>query len=108
MLERPDECDAQKRSSTESMPFDKPTTGKVAVKVINHYGDEVQGVFALIVEKIDDDSLTILDEADRREGVREGGRILPSANRPTVCSIGRGNKCHFHAGSALPSWTTYP
>ncbi len=26
---------------TESLPFAKPTTGKIAVKVINHYGDEV-------------------------------------------------------------------
>jgi adenine-specific DNA-methyltransferase len=27
--------------STISRPFDRPTTGKIAVKVINHYGDEV-------------------------------------------------------------------
>jgi adenine-specific DNA-methyltransferase len=27
--------------STKSIPFDKPKTGKVAIKVINHYGDEV-------------------------------------------------------------------
>jgi len=33
--------------STESQPFDKPTTGKFAVKVINHYGDEVLKVFAV-------------------------------------------------------------
>jgi adenine-specific DNA-methyltransferase len=26
---------------TTSLPFDKPQTGKIAVKVINHYGDEV-------------------------------------------------------------------
>jgi adenine-specific DNA-methyltransferase len=31
--------------STESRPFDKPETGKIAVKVINHYGDEVLKVF---------------------------------------------------------------
>ncbi len=30
---------------TESRPFDKPETGKIAVKVINHYGDEVLKVF---------------------------------------------------------------
>jgi adenine-specific DNA-methyltransferase len=30
---------------TESVPFDKPTTGKIAVKVINDYGDEVLQVF---------------------------------------------------------------
>jgi adenine-specific DNA-methyltransferase len=31
--------------STKSRPFDPPTTGKIAVKVINHYGDEVLKVF---------------------------------------------------------------
>ncbi len=30
---------------TESVPFAKPTTGKIAVKVINDYGDEVLQVF---------------------------------------------------------------
>ena len=33
--------------STKSRPFDPPTTGKIAVKVINHYGDEVLKVFEL-------------------------------------------------------------
>jgi len=32
--------------STKSRPFDKPETGKIAVKVINHYGDEVLKVFS--------------------------------------------------------------
>jgi adenine-specific DNA-methyltransferase len=31
--------------STVSRPFDAPETGKIAVKVINHYGDEVLKVF---------------------------------------------------------------
>ena len=31
--------------STVSRPFDKPDSGKIAVKVINHYGDEVLKVF---------------------------------------------------------------
>lgn len=31
--------------STVSRPFKKPETGKIAVKVINHYGDEVLKVF---------------------------------------------------------------
>jgi len=31
--------------STTSRPFPKPTTGKIAIKVINHYGDEVLKVF---------------------------------------------------------------
>ena len=33
--------------STSSYPFDSPGTGKIAVKVINHYGDEVLKVYAL-------------------------------------------------------------
>ncbi len=31
--------------STRSFPFDPPDTGKIAVKVINHYGDEVLKVY---------------------------------------------------------------
>lgn len=31
----------------ESMPFSVPETGKIAVKVINHYGDEVMKVYAV-------------------------------------------------------------
>jgi len=31
--------------STESRPFDPPSTGKIAIKVINHYGDEVLKVY---------------------------------------------------------------
>ena len=31
--------------STKSYPFEPPTSGKIAVKVINHYGDEVLKVF---------------------------------------------------------------
>jgi adenine-specific DNA-methyltransferase len=30
---------------TRSRPFEKPRTGKIAMKVINHYGDEVLKVF---------------------------------------------------------------
>ena len=33
--------------TTVSRPFAQPDTGKIAVKVINHYGDEVLKVFAL-------------------------------------------------------------
>ncbi|SPE25370.1 hypothetical protein SBA6_100035 [Candidatus Sulfopaludibacter sp. SbA6] len=36
--------------STTSRPFAKPKTGKIAVKVINHYGDEVLKVLAVWVE----------------------------------------------------------
>jgi len=31
--------------TTRSRPFDRPETGKIAVKVINHYGDEVLKVY---------------------------------------------------------------
>lgn len=31
--------------STTSRPFDRPATGKIAVKVINHYGDEVLKIY---------------------------------------------------------------
>jgi hypothetical protein len=31
--------------STKSRPFDPPKTGKIAIKVINHYGDEVLKVY---------------------------------------------------------------
>ena len=31
--------------SPTSRPFPKPATGKIAIKVINHYGDEVLKVF---------------------------------------------------------------
>jgi adenine-specific DNA-methyltransferase len=31
--------------TTTSRPFHRPQTGKLAVKVINHYGDEVLKVF---------------------------------------------------------------
>jgi adenine-specific DNA-methyltransferase len=33
--------------STISRPFDRPKTGRIAIKVINHYGDEVLKVFPL-------------------------------------------------------------
>ncbi|MGB4805727.1 MAG: site-specific DNA-methyltransferase, partial [Anaerolineae bacterium] len=33
--------------STVSRPFAPPTSGKIAVKVINHYGDEVLKVFGV-------------------------------------------------------------
>ena len=33
--------------STKSRSFDRPDTGKIAVKVINHYGDEVLKVFGV-------------------------------------------------------------
>jgi len=32
---------------TISQPFPKPASGKIAVKVINHYGDEALKVFEI-------------------------------------------------------------
>ena len=40
-----DEAEWAKLYATRSLPFDPPTGGKIAVKVINHYGDEVLKVF---------------------------------------------------------------
>jgi len=34
-------------NSATSRPFEKPTTGRIAVKAINHLGDEVMKVFRL-------------------------------------------------------------
>jgi adenine-specific DNA-methyltransferase len=42
-----DETAWQSLYSTVSRPFAPPTTGKIAVKVINHYGDEVLKVYAV-------------------------------------------------------------
>jgi hypothetical protein len=30
-----------------SRPFERPTTGRIAVKVINHFGDEVMKAFSV-------------------------------------------------------------
>jgi hypothetical protein len=35
------------KNASQSRPFDHPETGKIAVKVINHYGDEVLKVFGV-------------------------------------------------------------
>lgn len=34
--------------SNESQPFDPPSSGRIAVKVINHFGDEVMQVYSLM------------------------------------------------------------
>jgi adenine-specific DNA-methyltransferase len=40
-----DEAEWAKLYTTTSLPFDAPLKGTLAVKVINHYGDEVLRVF---------------------------------------------------------------
>jgi adenine-specific DNA-methyltransferase len=40
-----DEAAWQTLYSIVSRPFDKPKTGKIAIKVINHYGDEVMKIY---------------------------------------------------------------
>lgn len=40
-----DEAAWQSLYSTRSRPFERPSTGRIAVKVINHYGDEVLQVY---------------------------------------------------------------
>jgi adenine-specific DNA-methyltransferase len=42
-----DEAEWVKLYSTRSAPFDRPPGGKIAVKVINHYGDEVLRVYSV-------------------------------------------------------------
>ncbi len=42
-----DEAAWEEMYATRSRPFDRPDTGKIAVKVINHYGDEVLKVFGV-------------------------------------------------------------
>ncbi|WP_199498869.1 hypothetical protein [Mesorhizobium denitrificans] len=34
-------------NSTISRPFPRPASGRICVKVINHFGDEVQKVFVV-------------------------------------------------------------
>jgi adenine-specific DNA-methyltransferase len=41
-----DEAEWSKLCAARSVPFEAPKRGKVAVKVINHYGDEVPKVYA--------------------------------------------------------------
>jgi adenine-specific DNA-methyltransferase len=40
-----DEAQWSSLYSTESVPFGPPKSGRIAVKVINHYGDEVLKVY---------------------------------------------------------------
>ena len=40
-----DEAEWSKLYATRSLPFEAPKKGKIAVKVINHYGDEVLKIF---------------------------------------------------------------
>ena len=42
-----DEAAWSELNSTVSRPFGRPESGKICVKVINHFGDEVQKVFAV-------------------------------------------------------------
>ena len=35
------------KPTSQQLPFAPPSTGKLAVKVINHYGDEVLKVFSI-------------------------------------------------------------
>ena len=46
-LKNADEAAWAERYATRSRPFDRPETGRIPVKVINHYGDEVLKVFGV-------------------------------------------------------------
>ena len=39
--------EAENVSEDTSRPFERPASGRIAVKVINHFGDEVMKVFAV-------------------------------------------------------------
>jgi adenine-specific DNA-methyltransferase len=62
-------------NSDTSRPFDKPQSGRIAVKVINHLGDEVMKVFRTVVVMACDDEViplqerieTVADDADLEE-----------------------------------------
>ena len=42
-------CRLSRPGGTVSHPFPRPATGKIAIKVINHYGDEVLKVFEVVM-----------------------------------------------------------
>jgi adenine-specific DNA-methyltransferase len=45
-----DEGEWSKLYSATSQPFDPPKSGKIAVKVINHFGDEVLKVYPVAAD----------------------------------------------------------
>jgi len=47
--------------STTSRPSDPPKTGKIAIKVINHYGDEVLKVYPIIESGVASINRTLID-----------------------------------------------
>ena len=53
--------------STTSRPFPSPETGKIAVKVINHYGDEVMQVYEVESNQIVTSSEGRFDDLQRSE-----------------------------------------
>jgi adenine-specific DNA-methyltransferase len=47
-----DEGEWSKLYSATSQPIDPPKSGKIAVKVINHFGDEVLKVYAVLEKPV--------------------------------------------------------
>jgi adenine-specific DNA-methyltransferase len=62
-----DEAAWQSLYSTVSQPFDPPKTGRIAVKVINHYGDEVLKVIEVGVKDGGQDK-RVADPIHKRDG----------------------------------------
>lgn len=62
--------------STISRPFEVPGTGRIAVKVINHYGDEVMKVY-------DTPAGNVLALPQRTYPIRSDAEDLMVADRPT-------------------------
>ena len=82
--------------SDTSRPFDKPKSGRIAVKVINHLGDEVMKVFCQTQLKGKRGSGYPIKIQNRGEGnppVRHGGFI--SINFPTLVQV-RSNGYSFN------------
>jgi hypothetical protein len=71
---------------TKSRPFAPPTSGKIAVKVINHYGDEVLRVYEVAARTV---AAGAIVEPNRTRGA---GKLLPTpdlrarpASRADLC-----------------------
>ena len=72
--------------STVSRPFDVPETGKIAIKVINHYGDEVLKVFDVPLEFVQK-SIRVKNAALSVRSSRKSTKMIPSKK-----SVSKGNR----------------
>ena len=59
-----------------SRPFDVPASGRIAVKVINHYGDEVMKVYDVAEAKL------LQLRRPRDEGRSDPGELMVADEEP--------------------------